>query len=349
MGTDPVEGAAMSYERHGTAPRLPLSLCMGLNERSRPIIDGTVAPDAIELLATAAHPSEIFWRQLHFADFDVSEMSVSSFLIATARGDTRWVGLPIFTYRQFFHTWALVRADAGIERPEDLRGKRVGVPEYQQTAALWGRGVLQHEFGVAPEEMIWYMERTEERSHGGATGFQPPPGLRFHRIPPNESIASLLLAGKLDASLLYVGDRNLVDRSGMDLSGNPRVRPLFPDPVAEGARYYQKTGLFPINHAVVVRRSLLERHPWVAINLYKAFEAAKELAAARARAQAEVYCTLGLLPPDAHRVFATDPFPYGVRANRHVLETIAQYSHEQGLTPRVLALDELFAPSTLDL
>jgi 4,5-dihydroxyphthalate decarboxylase len=329
--------------------KLQLSLCMGLNDRSRPVIDGTIQPDAIELLPTVAHPSEIFWRQLHFGEFDVSEMSISSFLMATARGDTRWVGLPIFTYRRFFHTWILVRADAGIARPEDLKGKRVGVPEYQQTAALWARGVLQHEFGVAPEDMIWYMERTEERSHGGATGFQPPPGLRFERIPPSESIASLLLAGKLDASLLYIGERNLVDRSGIDLSRDARVRPLFPDPEAEGVRYYRKTGIFPINHAMVVRRSVLEQHPWVAINLYKAFEAAKEHVAARTRELNDGYFQLGLLPPEAHAALATDPFPYGVRANRRVLETIAEYSHDQGLTPRVLALDELFAPSTLDL
>lgn len=328
--------------------RLQLSLCMSLNERSRALIEGTVAPDGVDLVTTVAHPSEIFWRQLRFAEFDISEMSLSSFLIQSSHGDSPWVGLPVFTQRVFFHTWAIVRSAAGIERPEDLKGKRVGVPEYQQTAALWARGVLQHEFGVAPEDMIWYMERTEERSHGGGTGFQPPPGIRFHRIPPNESIASMLLAGELDASLLYIADRNLLDRSGVDLSGSAAVRPLF-DNQAEAVRYYKKTGLFPINHGVVIRRSLLEEHPWLAINVYKAFLESKELAATRARELFNVYCNLGLLAPEARDAFGTDPFPYGVQANRHTLETIAQYSHEQGLTPRVMKLDELFAPSTLDL
>jgi 4,5-dihydroxyphthalate decarboxylase len=331
-------------------PNLQLSLIMGANDRSRPVIDGTVRPDGIDLIVTVAHPSEIFWRQLHFAEFDVSEMSMSSLLMVTARGDTRWVGLPIFTMRQFFHTGFIVRTDVGIERPADLKGKRVGVPEYQQTAALWTRGIMQHEYGVAPEDLIWYMERTEERSHGGATGFQPPPGIRFHRIPASESIATLLLKGELDAAAHYLPTVNLVDRAGVDLEGHPQIRYLFPDRIAEGARYFQKTGIFPINHCVVVRRSILERHPWVAINLYKAFEAAKEQVVARAREQSDVFFRLGWLPLEARKtVAANDPFPYGVQACRHVLETIAHYSHEQGLTPRVIGLDEIFAPSTLEL
>ncbi len=130
---------------------------------------------------------------------------------------------------------------------------------------------------------------------------------------------------------------------------HPRVRPLSPDPVAEGRRYYQKTGLFPMNHTVVVRRAILERHPWVALNLYRAFQAAKEQAAAETRALVEPYLRLGLLPAEAPAAFATAPFPYGLRANRHVLETLTAYSYEQGLTPRRVALEEVFAPSTLDL
>src|ERR1700758_1918771 len=131
-------------------------------------------------------------------------MSCSSFLIVTAHGDTRFVGLPIFTTRRFFHTSILVRRKSGIETPADLRGKRVGVPEYQQTAALWARGALQHEFGVAPQDMEFWMERAPEHSHGGATGFKPPPDVVVHQIPPEKSIASMLVAGELDATLHYV-------------------------------------------------------------------------------------------------------------------------------------------------
>jgi 4,5-dihydroxyphthalate decarboxylase len=269
--------------------------------------------------------------------------------MAVAHGNRDWVGLPIFTSRRFFHTGVWVRQASGIETPQDLKGKRVGVPEYQQTAALWSRGVLKHEFGVEPEDLEWWMERTEERSHGGATGFQPPPGIRFNRIPADQSIGSLLVEGKLDASLLYLSNNNLVDRSRVDLEGNPAFRLLFRDPVAEGQRYYTKTGIFPINHGMVVRRSVYEQHPWVALNLFNAFRQAKEKVAARMRELVSTHLELGLLGPQARQALQVDPYPYGVRSNQKVLDTVAQYSFEQGLTPRVMRMDEIFAPSTLDL
>src|SRR5438128_1312169 len=220
---------------------LQLSLIMSANERSRPVLEGTVKPDGIELICTAAHPSEIFWRQLHFKEFDVSEMSLSSLLMAIANGNRDWVGLPIFTSRRFFHTAAWVRVASGIQAPGDLNGKRVGVPEYQQT------------------------------------------------------------------------------------------------------------GIFPINHGMVVRRSIYEQHPWVALNLFNAFRQAKDSVAARMRELVSTHVELGLLGPDVVSALRVDPYPYGVQSNLHVLETLAAYSHEQGLTPRVVQLDELFAPSTLDL
>jgi 4,5-dihydroxyphthalate decarboxylase len=329
--------------------RLQLSLIMGSNDRSQPVLDGSISPDAIDLTSTVAHPSEIFWRQLHFKEFDVSEMSLSSLLMAMAQGNTDWVGLPIFTSRRFFHVGTWVRADTGIEKPADLKGKRVGVPEYQQTAALWSRGVLKHEFGVEPSDLEWWMERTEERSHGGATGFQPPAGVKFHRIPGDDSIGAMLSDGRLDATLLYLTDNNLVDRSRIRLEGNPAFRRLFPDPAAEGRRYYQKTGLFPINHGMVVRRSIYEQHPWVALNIFNAFRLAKERVAARGRELVATHFELGLLGPEAKQALSVDPYPYGVKSNRKVLETVADYSFEQGLTPRRMQLEEIFAASTLDL
>ncbi|HEY1295995.1 MAG TPA: ABC transporter substrate-binding protein [Chloroflexota bacterium] len=329
--------------------KLQLSLIMGANDRSRPVLDGAVSPDGIDLTCTVAHPSEIFWRQLHFQEFDVSEMSLSSLLMAMAQGNRDWIALPIFTSRRFFHTGAWVRADSGIDKPADLKGKRVGVPEYQQTAALWSRGVLKHEFGVEPQDMEWWMERTEERSHGGATGFKPPEGIRFHRIGANESIGSMLTDGQLDATLLYITDNNLVDRSRITLEGNPRFRLLFPNPAAEGQRYFEKTGIFQINHGMVVRRSLYEQHPWVALNIFNAFRLAKERVAARMRDMVSTHVELGLLGPDARKALSFDPYPYGVKSNQKVLDTVADYSFEQGLTPRRMQLDEIFAPSTLDL
>ena len=332
-----------------TQSRLDLSLALSDNPNTRPLLEGRVEADGIRLTPTAIHPSEMFWRQLKFAEFDVSEMSMSSLLIATSKGPTPWVALPVFTTREFFHTRMLVRADAGIDAPADLRGKRVGVPEFQQTAAIWGRGVLQHEFGVKTSEIEWYMERVADKSHGGATGFVAPKGVTVHQIPAHKNIGEMLVNSELDATLLYLSNRNLVDRSRLDLSSDPRVRPMFPDRGAEGRRYYAKTGIYQINHTVVVRRSLYDKHPWIALNLFKAFAAAKAEVAQRGAEYLSNYFTTGLLGDDARKALTTDPMAYGVNSTRNVLETIAQYVHEQGLTSRRVALEELFAPSTMDV
>jgi 4,5-dihydroxyphthalate decarboxylase len=329
--------------------KLQLSMAMGSNERSRPVIDGRIQPDGIDLMSSALHGSEIFWRQLHFQDFDISEMSLSSLLIATAQGNRDWVGVPVFTSRQFFHTGIWVRTESGIRQPSDLKGKRVGVPEYQQTAALWARGVLKHEFGVDATDIEWFMERTPERSHGGATGFQPPAGVKLNRIPAEKNIGAMMMAGELDATLLYLTDPNLVDRSRVVFEGNPHVQYLFADRTAEGRRYFRKTGIFPINHGMVVRRSVYERNPWVALNIFNAFRQAKEQVAAQTRQLVSTHIQLGLVPDGTAEGLQQDAYPYGVKTNQTVLDTVCQYSHEQGLTPRVLGLDELFAPSTLDL
>lgn len=331
-----------------TAPKLELSLALSDNENTRPLLDGTVEAEGIRLIPTAVHPSEMFWRQLKFGEFDVSEMSMSSLLIATSRGPTPWVALPVFTSRAFFHTWALVRSDAGISKPEDLRGKRVGVPEYQQTAAIWSRGVLQHEFGVHAREMEWFMERNPDKSHGGSTGFSPPPGVRLQYIPPSTDIGEMLVNAELDATLLYFGRRNLVDRSRADHTANARIRPLF-DNEKEGWRYFAVTGLYPINHTVVVRRALLEKHPWIALNLYSAFAAARAEVLRAGEEMLRPYYVTGLIEPETRNELANDPMAYGIKASRKVLETIAQYVHEQGLTARLVKIEELFAPNTMDL
>ena len=328
---------------------LQLSITMLPNARSAPVLDGRLKPEGIELVATALHPSEIFWRQLKFAEFDVSEMSMSSLLILLANGNRDWVAFPVFTTRRFFHTGIWVRDDAKIRSPADLKGKRVGVPEYQQTAALWTRGALQHEFGVLATDMEWWMERTEEVSHGGATGFRAPPGVKLHRIPANDSMGAMLVEGRLDAALHYLSANNAVDRSRIRLEDRSDIHLLFADPAEEGRRYYAKTGFFPINHAMVVRRSIAERHPWVVLNLFNAFREAKDKWLAQVSEAVETHVQLGLLPREAAVQLRKDPYPYGVVANRSILETIARYSHEQGLTPRVLPLDEIFPANTLAL
>jgi 4,5-dihydroxyphthalate decarboxylase len=327
---------------------LRLSIALANNPRTWPIMDGTVKPDGIELIPTSVHGSEIFWRQLKFAEFDVSEMSFSSLMMATAHGDDRWVGLPMFTTRSFFHTGILVRKDAGIDKPADLKGKRVGVPEYQQTAALWTRGILQHEFGVEPKDMEFWMERVPEVSHGGSTGFKPPEGVTINQIPIESNIGAMMLSGELDATLLYLRDPNLVDRSTADLHNHPDIKPLFPDLLGEGIRYYQKTGIYPINHGMVIKRSVADAHPWAALNILKAYVQANELTNRRRIEHVEYYCRAGLVNEESAEALKQPLVVHGIKANRLTLETAATYSHEQGLTPRLMKLEDVFAKTTMD-
>ena len=328
---------------------LQLSIAMANNPRTRAIFEDKVKADGISLICTPLHASELFWRQLRFGDFDVSEMSMSSFLMALTGGDTRWVGLPVFTTRRMFNVGVLVRKDRGIEKPADLIGKKMGVPEYQQTAALWTRGYLQHEYGVHPRDMEFWMERNDDHSQSAAVGFKPPSDVKLNFIPNDTNMGEMLMQGRLDGALRYLaGTDNLVDRSTVDLYRHPDFKTLFPDPHAEGVRFYQKTGIYPINHCMVIKREIVDRHPWTVLNLFKAFARANDIAE-KARMEAVAYhLETGLLPPEARKALATPLIRHGIAANRKVLETTAQYSFEQGLTPRLVKIEEMFAPSVME-
>ncbi len=328
--------------------KLPLSLAVARNPRTWPIIDGRVVPDGIDLVTTVLDPSELFWRQLHHAEFDVSEMSMSSLMMITAQGDQRFVGLPVFTTRRFFHTLIHVRKDAKIETPADLKGKRVGVPEYQQTAALWIRGALENEFGVSPRDMEFWMERVPERSHAGAVGFKPPPGVTIKQIPAEKSIGSMMVSGELDACIFYIRNQNLVDRSTVDLDNHPAITSLFPDRAAEGIRYYKKTGIYPINHGSIVKREIAERNPWVIVNLLKAFNEANAIAERERKEHMAYHLETGLVPPQYREGVTTQVLSHGISANRKTLEMAALYSNQQGLTPRPVKLEELFSPNAME-
>jgi 4,5-dihydroxyphthalate decarboxylase len=324
---------------------LKLRAAFADNVRSRPLLEGRIVPEGIDLESIALSPGEIFARQLKGAEFDVSDMSIASFMIAISRGPTDFVAFPVFTARRFFHTGIFVRTAAGIEQPADLRGKKVGVPEFQQTGVVWVRGVLEHEFGVAPHDMEWFMERGPETSHGGATGFTPPPGIRLTYIPVETNLGEMLIGGGLDAVLFYSPRGNAVDRSTIDFKTRSDVRTLFADPAAEGRRYYSKTGTFPINHCMVVRRSIAESEPCVVTSMFDAFVAAQCENARQRAALLEPYLQVGQV--DIAEL-TSDPMVYGVRRNRAVLETIATYLHEQGLTDHVVRLEDIFAASVLD-
>jgi 4,5-dihydroxyphthalate decarboxylase len=336
--------------------RVKLSLAITSNPRTRPILDGSVKVDGIDLVPSVMYPSEMFWRQLRFRDFDISEMSLSSLMMTTAGGNTDWVGIPIFTTRKFFHTDIFVRRDASIEVPSDLKGKRAGVPEYQQTAALWTRAVLQHEFGVHPSEMEHWMERLPTHSHaggtaGGATAFKPPAGTTIKQIPLEKSIGSMMVAGEIDVVSHYYDHRRepkTLERSTVDLRNHPDVKMLFPDPIAEGVRFYRKTGMFPINHGMAVRRELAEKDPWIVLNLMKAFNEANKIAERDRIEHIQYHLWTGSIAREAAKALREPVLRHGINANRKTLEMTLAYSHEQGLTPRLMKLEDIFAASTLD-
>ncbi len=326
-----------------------MSFAMDPNPRNRAIFDGKVKPSGIDFITHKVRASELFWRQLRFQEFDVSEMSISSFLMIMAAGDTHWIGLPIFTTRHFFHTMAFARKDSGINSPGDYKGKRVGVPEFQQTGALWARGAMTHEFGCKQEDVEWHMERTPEHSHAGAVGFKAPKGTTIKQIPQEKSIGSMLVSGELDATSLYFGNEvNIIDRTSIDLRKHPDIKPLFPDTMAECARYYKKTGIIPINHAMIIRRSLVEKYPWAPMAIYHAMVEANEIADKERIDHMKYHLETGLVPHEYAQVVAGPVVRHGLKANRKTLETCAQYSYEQGLTPKLMKLEDIFAPSTLN-
>ncbi len=334
--------------------KLTLAFISAFNERVEPLMNGTIEADDIELIPTYSHPAETFWRQLKFHEFEVAEMSMSSYLIARSQG-ADMIALPVFPSRRLFQTELSYNTDSGIKEPEDLAGKRLGVAEYQQTAALWIRGILEHDFGVSQYKIHWYMERSEEMSHGGATGFKPPPGISFNRIAPNKSLASTLVAHELDVAHIaspWVLRANALDRSSRITGGGGdwnKVMPLFPDRMAEGARFFKQHGFLPVNHAYIIRGDIYRKHPWVAANLYDGFVRAKARAREKLIEQIPSALIFGeeYLSMTRDRV-GDDPFSFGIKANAAMLDTIIGYSHEQGLTPRKMKVEELFAEETLD-
>ncbi len=320
-------------------------------DRTAALRDGSAKPAGIDLTYIVSPPSETFWRMLKFDEFDVAEMSLSSFLIVREQRRT-WTAIPVFPFRAFFHTYVFVRADSAIGQPSDLAGARFGLPEYQMTAAVWTRGVLQHDFGVPPSAMRWFVERTPAMSHGGQTGFTAPEGVSIERVPEGETLLALLERGGLDAVMPspYGGMTSRLNKTYVaDLVHSPRARLLFEDPMAESVRAFRAHGFSHINHTVVVQNRVLEKHPWVALNLYNAFSAAKQ----QCFGQIDYLLRSSLMPAFPvlevqRRTFGDDPFPYGLANNRQALVTLVEYAHEQGLVTARSRIDDLFAAATRD-
>lgn len=332
-----------------------LSFAMSRYDRISALITGEVKPRGITLHYVGDIPGpDFFYQQAKFQRFDLSEMSFSFSLIALSQGNWDYRLLPIFHNRAFAYTTHIwTHADAGIERPEDLKGKRIGVFDYQQSSALWTRGQLKDEFGVKPEDMIWYQERPEKHSVGATVRpFTPPPGLDFHYAPTD--FATMFLNREIDAgSILHHPSGATLERPKVDLTNHPKLKPLFADPKAEAIRYFEKNGIFPTHHTTIVRGSIIRKHPWVATSLMEAFEKAKELSLQRLYSRVEdvpmpsLRMFGGQELAEQRKVFGDDPFHYGVKANAKEIDRVQSYSVEQGLTPRKQPLEEVFAEEVL--
>jgi 4,5-dihydroxyphthalate decarboxylase len=318
-------------------PGLALTLACRDYDHTRALSDGTVAVEGVDLKCIAiSPPSQIFLRMLRNEEFDASEMSLSNYMIALGGGDTRFVALPVFPSRVFRHSNIWINAKTGIREPRDLIGKRVGIPDYSMTAMLFVRGMLSHQYGVMPEDIIWFRSRSEHVST------RVPAGIRIQNIEKGRTLDGMLEAGQLDA-IVATSLPPSVSR------GSAVVKRLFPNAREIEADYFRRTKIFPIMHLVVIRRAIYERNRWLAVNLAKAFEAAKRHTYERYEESLYPLPWLNLDYEFAKAALGDDIFPYGIERNLPTLEAATLYSVEQGLTARRMKLSEIFAPETLEL
>src|ERR1700724_3601474 len=250
-----------------------LSLAVCDYDRTRAIFDGRAKIEGCDITAVPLEPEEEFHRAFKFSEFDISEISLSSYIMTTARGDAHYIAIPAFVSRLFRHSGIYIRTDRGINTPQDLKGKTVGLPEYQMTANVWVRGILQDEYGVKPADIKWRRGGLEEAGREERARINLPPDVELVQVPDDRTLSRMLAAGEIDG---LVSAR----APSCFLAGAPHVGRLFPNYPDVEAAYFKKTGIFPIMHAVGIRRSLVEKHPWLAVSVYKAFVKAKQMAMA---------------------------------------------------------------------
>ncbi len=325
------------------AVKLSLAVCH--YDRTIAIFDGRAPIEGCDVTAVPLEPEESFHRAFKFQEFDVTEISMSSYLMTASRGEAHYIAIPAFVSRLFRHSSIYIRTDRGIKTPADLKGKIIGVPEYQMTANVWVRGILEEEYGVKPRDIRWRRGGMEDPGREERAKIKLPDDIELQAVPTDRSLTDMLEKGELDA---VIGAR----APTCFLRGVPNVARLFPDYPAVEEAYYNKTKLFPIMHAIGIRRSLVEKDPWLAVSVYKAFLKAKALCL---HEMGQIGHLATMLPWPVHeydrvrKFMGEDFWPYGAHENRHALETLMRYSFEQGLSARKLDVDEMFAKPTYDL
>ena len=316
---------------------LRLTFACGPYDRTQALRDGTIRPEGIDVTYVTLQPAEIFWRMLRYREFDVSEMSLSNYTTLVSAGNAPFVAIPVFPSRVFRHGYFFINTTKGIEQPADLKGKRGGVPEYSMTAAVYMRGLLQHEYGVMPSDIEWVQGRADR------LGRELPPEIRLTQAPSGTELGDLLERGEID--FMMTANNPISFRRGA-----PTVRRLFPNYRELEQDYYRRTKIYPIMHTVVIRRDIYERDPWVALSLYKALCRSKDYSYHLLAETGSPKASLAWLQPlleEEQAIIGADWFPYGIEKNRPTIDALLQYTHEHGLTDRRLKIDELFAPSTL--
>ncbi len=324
--------------------KLNLSIAIGNYDRTRPLLDGAVTIDGVDPTYLALEPEEIFFRAFRHVDFDVCELSLSSFTVKTARGDNPYVGVPVFPSRAFRHTSIYIRTDRGINSPADLKGQRIGIPEYQLTACVWARAILEDDYGLKPSDVIWVRGGEEDPGRPEKIPLNLPADIRLEQAPEGTTLNALIAAGEIDG-IIAPRAPSCFDQ------GHPHVGWLFPDTMATAKDYFRRTGVFPIMHMLGIRRELVERHPWLPGTLLKAFEQAKTAGYAHLADTAATKVALPFVEEQlkaARDLMGADFWSYGLDANRKVLDTFLHHHHAQGLSIRRVKPEELFHPSSLE-
>ena len=324
--------------------RLRLSFACWDYDRTRALFDGSIQPDGIDLNCMSLPVEETFFRMIRNREFDVAEMSLSSYAVSMFRDPRPFVAIPVFPSRFFRHSCVFVHADAGIVEPRDLIGKRVGTPEFQMTAPVWIRGILAERYGVPIDSVTYFTGGLEEVGRLEKQNLELPARIRVRPIAATQTLAQMLADGDIDAL-------HTARMPSTFLTRPDRVRRLFADYEQVEQRYFRDTGIFPIMHTVVIRRDVYESNRWIAQSLCKAF------AAAQRKAYDDLYVTAALktmLPwltahvEETRALMGDDYWPYGLDANRAPLATFLRYHYESGLSKRLLEPDELFAPESLE-